>query len=148
MCTLPLDLVNKIFSYLPILDTSRIRLNQGIVSVDKMNKIIQKYSYYFKTWDGESDDAIRAIAIGWVYNDLTYFLNNKIPVQTRLDKSYREFLSRMTMTNIYTYSDLQHFETRFSNVSRLIRVHASYMTDDEISDFEKYCNQVYNLYSD
>ena len=76
MSDLPLDIVNKIMSYLPILDEKTITLNQNIRKASKILKLIDNYADYFNTSPNKKPSkAIICCATSWIYNDLSYFLN-------------------------------------------------------------------------
>ena len=146
----PADVVNKIYSYLPVLDERRKKLNQSIKSVGAMNLIIKQYVTFFTEDEIEddpeyTDDILLEYAIGWCYNDLTCFMNNEVPLGQHMVPSYCEFMSRVSRRGIKSYRDLLRFELTFRTNLPLIRLCASEMTMSEISEFWSFTASIYDF---
>lgn len=145
MDVLPYVIKLKIMSYLPIFNYERDKLNKSIRATYKMNKIVEKFALYFNTEGTLPSSAIIACSICWVYNDLSDFLNNSVPVTTNIEQKYRDFLYRLTNTNITNSIELRLFEETYTSIQNLVIDHAIHMTTSEFSDFWQYCMRVYNM---
>ena len=147
MSDLPLDIVNKIMSYLPILDEKTITLNQNIRKASKILKLIDNYADYFNTFPNKKPSkAIICCATSWIYNDLSYFLNQCNSPSEIMVQSYQDILYKVSKKRITTFDELEEYESKqYETITNLLFNHITYMSEDEIDEFILYCTNIYNL---
>tara|TARA_B100000530_G_C15933883_1_gene478187 strand:+ start:3998 stop:4441 length:444 start_codon:yes stop_codon:yes gene_type:complete len=147
MSNLPLDIVNKIMSYLPILDEKTITLNQNIRKASKILKLINNYAYFFNTSPNKKPSkAIICCATSWIYNDLSFFLNQCNSPTEIMVESYKDILYKVSNKRITTFSELEEYESKqYETIINLLFKHITFMNEDEIDEFITYCTNIYNL---
>lgn len=147
MSNLPLDVVNKIMSYLPILDEKTITLNQNIRKASKILKLINNYAYFFNTSPNKKPSkAIICCATSWIYNDLSFFLNQCNSPTEIMVESYKDILYKVSNKRITTFSELEEYESKqYETIINLLFKHITFMNEDEIDEFIAYCTNIYNL---
>lgn len=147
MSNLPLDIVNKIMSYLPILDEKTITLNQNIRKASKILKLINNYAYFFNTSPNKKPSkAIICCATSWIYNDLSFFLNQCNSPTEIMVESYKDILYKVSNKRITTFNELEEYESKqYETIINLLFKHITFMNEDEIDEFIAYCTNIYNL---
>lgn len=147
MSNLPLEIVNKIMSYLPILDEKTITLNQNIRKASKILKLIDNYAYFFNTSPNKKPSkAIVCCATSWIYNDLSFFLNQCNSPTEIMVESYKDILYKVSNKRITTFSELEEYESKqYETIINLLFKHITFMNEDEIDEFIVYCTNIYNL---
>lgn len=143
---LPNELKIEIMNWLPIVSEKQKLINIGIRNISKMSNIINMYTKWFETEGGDTNKAIISCAIGWVYNDLSYFLNNFTPPSEKIVQTYRDILYLITKKSITNLKELEEYEDSNSKtVSMLLFDHVVYMTEYDLSNFWNYARSVYNM---
>tara|TARA_B100001175_G_scaffold173166_1_gene146938 strand:- start:2250 stop:2723 length:474 start_codon:yes stop_codon:yes gene_type:complete len=143
---LPNELKIEIMNWLPIVSEKQKLINIGIRNISKMSNIIDMYAKWFETGGGDTNKAIISCAIGWVYNDLSYFLNNFTPPSEKIVQTYRNILYLITKKRITNLKELEEYEDSNSKtVSMLLFDHVVYMTEYDLSNFWNYARSVYNM---
>tara|TARA_B100001250_G_scaffold296553_1_gene258096 strand:- start:1878 stop:2351 length:474 start_codon:yes stop_codon:yes gene_type:complete len=143
---LPNELKIEIMNWLPIVSEKQKLINIGIRNISKMSNIINMYTKWFETGGGYTNKAIISCAIGWVYNDLSYFLNNFTPPSEKIVQTYSDILYLITKKRITNLKELEEYEDSNSKtVSMLLFDHVVYMTEYDLSNFWNYARSVYNM---
>uniref|UniRef100_A0A6C0KZM4 Uncharacterized protein n=1 Tax=viral metagenome TaxID=1070528 RepID=A0A6C0KZM4_9ZZZZ len=143
---LPNELKIEIMNWLPIVSEKQKLINIGIRNISKMSNIINIYTKWFETGETNTNKAIISCAIGWVYNDLSYFLNNFTPPSEKIVQSYSNILYLITKKRITNLKELEEYEDSNSKtVSMLLFDHVVYMTEYDLSNFWNYARSVYNM---
>lgn len=118
------------------------------MSMFAMRKVIQAYMLFFDTkpYGTLPSYVLHDCVSGWIYNDITLFFNDNLPLTEMISRNFTEFYSRFTkpITNL---SELILFEEKFVTISSLVNICASHMTLDEVRAFWMYCDEVYHMSS-
>lgn len=131
---LPWELIEKIFSYLPILDQQKKNINSSIRNAYQLKRIIRLYADYFDTGE-ETKNALTGCAVSWVYNDLILFLNDEHEIGNTLEASFLGFVNKISPSEINNVTDLNEFEEKYTSPAHLLREFFCYMTETEIKLF-------------
>tara|TARA_B100000073_G_scaffold321572_1_gene302235 strand:+ start:14848 stop:15324 length:477 start_codon:yes stop_codon:yes gene_type:complete len=144
---LPNELKLEIMNWLPIVTEKQKLINIGIRNISKISNIINMYTKWFETGTQQTTNkAILSCAIGWVYNDLSYYLNNFTPPSEKIVQSYSDILYLITKKHITNLKELEEYENCNSKtVSMLLFDHVVYMTEYDLSNFWNYARSVYNM---
>jgi len=143
---LPNELKFEIMKWTPIVSNEKKLINRGIRNISKITNIIAIYTRWFDTMNGAINRAIVSCAIGWVYNNLSYFLNNFTPPSEKIVQSYSDILYLITKKRITNLKELEEYEDSNSKtVSMLLFDHVVYMTEHDLSNFWTYSKSVYNM---
>ena len=97
---LPIELKYKILSYLPIIDEKVKIINHSIRQLHKMILILSSYSISFNTDSFEPNDTMISLSISWFYTDLTYFLNDYVNTQEKINTRFSDFF---VQSHSYSY---------------------------------------------
>jgi hypothetical protein len=131
---LPMEIVDKIFSYLPILDEAHIRLNNSIKISYKMRQVVKLYMNHFQTED-KNESMYFGCSLSWVTTDLILFLNNETDVENNISDEYQSFLKRITNMDIKTPTHHDEFMSKFVSPAHILRTFTNKMTIDEMKLF-------------
>lgn len=102
MIFLPLELVMKIISFLPVLDENKIKLNREIIEYYIKTRWIKKYKSITEySLDENNDDYY----LNWLENDIIAALNNQVPLIKGLTVEFRNILKRIHNQNVENYYD-------------------------------------------
>jgi hypothetical protein len=147
MSELPNEIISKIMSYLPILDNKRKLLNQGIRNTYKILALIDIYSEYFNTNPNQKPSKeIIACSIGWIYNDLSFFLNNCTSPSQLMMESYKEILYKVSKQHISNFEELEQYENfNQRTVTNLLFNHVPYLSECTLSNFITYVRNLYSM---
>ena len=102
MIFLPLELVMKIMSFVPILDENKIKLNREIIEYYIKTRWIKKYKSITEYSLDEDDDDYY---LNWLENDIIAALNNQVPLIKGLTVEFRNILKRIHNQNVENYYD-------------------------------------------
>ena len=140
---LPIELKYKILSYLPIIDEKVKIINHSIRQLHKMILILSSYSISFNTDSFEPNDTMISLSISWFYTDLTYFLNDYVNTQEKINTRFSDFLYKVTHTHIASHEELLELEENYSSLPNLLIDSIVHMTELELYNFWKYVQHIY-----
>ena len=107
MNNIPFELIIKIMSFLPVMDSNKKRLNRDIIEYYIKTKWIKKYeSINEYSLDEDHDDYF----YNWLENDIISALNNQLPLFKGLTTEFSNILKRIHNKNVTTYIDFDELD--------------------------------------
>lgn len=131
---LPMELIQKIISYLPIMDEKHIQLHNSVKVAYQMRQVVKLYANHFRTEDTEYASHY-GCALSWVSTDLVYFLNDEIDVDLRILADYTSFLRRFSKEQITTPVEHERFMEKYLSPAHTLREFTSHLTISEMKLF-------------
>lgn len=109
MNSMPFELIVKIMSFLPVMDSNKKRLNRDIIEYYIKTKWVKKYeSINEYSLDEDHDDYF----YNWLENDIISSLNNQLPLFKGLTTEFSNILKRIHNKNVTTYIDFDELDMR------------------------------------
>jgi|TARA_B110000305_G_C19350750_1_gene594125 hypothetical protein len=107
MENIPFELIVKIMSFLPVMDSNKKGLNRDIIEYHIKTKWIKKYeSIDVYSLDEDHDDYF----YNWLENDIILALNNQLPLFKGLTTEFSNILKRIHNNNVTTYIDFDELD--------------------------------------
>jgi hypothetical protein len=107
MNNIPFELIIKIMSFLPVMDSNKKRLNRDIIEYYIKTKWVKKYeSINEYSLDEDHDDYF----YNWLENDIISALNNQLPLFKGLTTEFSNILKRIHNKNVTTYIDFDELD--------------------------------------
>lgn len=107
MNNIPFELIIKIMSFLPVMDSNKKRLNRDIIEYYIKTKWVKKYeSINEYSLDEDHDDYF----YNWLENDIISALNNQLPLFKGLTTEFSNILKRIHYKNVSTYIDFDELD--------------------------------------
>ena len=109
MNSMPFELIVKIMSFLPVMDSNKKRLNRDIIEYYIKTKWVKKYeSINEYSLDEDHDDYF----YNWLENDIISALNNRLALFKGLTTEFSNILKRIHNKNVTTYIDFDELDMR------------------------------------
>lgn len=127
---LPIDLNNKIMSFLPINDEQVKKLLENIRRVLRVKNVKASYLNYWQNYSEYNDEGF-----DWLSNDISIWMNDKIPMFIEIKPKYKNYTSKIfdvPVCDIRTHHDINMIEK--NNTSEKLSELYLYSFDDK--DFE------------
>lgn len=107
MNSMPFELIVKIMSFLPVMDSNKKRLNRDIIEYYIKRKWVKKYeSINEYSLDEDHDDYF----YNWLENDIISALNNRLALFKGLTTEFSNILKRIHNKNVTTYIDFDKLD--------------------------------------
>lgn len=107
MNSMPFELIVKIMSFLPVMDSNKKRLNRDIIEYYIKRKWVKKYeSINEYSLDEDHDDYF----YNWLENDIISALNNRLALFKGLTTEFCNILKRIHNKNVATYIDFDKLD--------------------------------------
>jgi hypothetical protein len=104
---MPFELIVKIMSFLPVMDSNKKRLNRDIIEYYIKRKWVKKYeSINEYSLDEDHDDYF----YNWLENDIISALNNRLALFKGLTTEFSNILKRIHNKNVTTYIDFDKLD--------------------------------------
>lgn len=142
----PLEIINKIMSFLPILTKERELLNNDIIKTFYLKKW---FNYYESIEEYSSNPKHDDYYLNWFENDLIYVLNNKTILMNGINKELSSLLKQIhgtgpSLEDMFPMEELANSEKMIRSIVRLLTIKQTNRIDYEL---ELYNNSVHTGHS-
>ena len=142
----PLEIINKIMSFLPILTKERVLLNNDIIKTFYLKKW---FNYYESIEEYSSNPKHDDYYLNWFENDLIFILNNKTILMHGINKEFSSLLKQIHVTgpsleDVFPMKELTNSEKMIRSIIRHLTIKQINRIDYEL---ELYNNRVHTGHS-
>ena len=142
----PLEIINKIMSFLPILTKERVLLNNDIIKTFYLKKW---FNYYESIEEYSSNPNHDDYYLNWFENDLIFILNNKTMLMHGINKEFSSLLKQIHVTgpsleDVFPMKELTNSEKMIRSIIRHLTIKQINRIDYEL---ELYNNRVHTGHS-
>jgi len=142
----PLEIINKIMSFLPILTKERVLLNNDIIKTFYLKKW---FNYYESIEEYSSNPKHDDYYLNWFENDLIFILNNKTILMHGINKEFSSLLKHIHVTgpsleDVFPMKELTNSEKMIRSIIRHLTIKQINRIDYEL---ELYNNRVHTGHS-
>jgi hypothetical protein len=142
----PLEIINKIMSFLPILTKERELLNNDIIKTFYLKKW---FNYYESIEEYSSNPNHDDYYLNWFENDLIFILNNKTMLMHGINKEFSSLLKQIHVTgpsleDMFPMKESTNSEKMIRSIGRLLTIKQIIRIDYEL---ELYNNRVHTGHS-